>query len=63
VYIPYSIEELTSGAYTIDMDYVGIASSILNTQPSTHIYDLMGRKVEAVTEHGIYIVGGKKVFK
>jgi hypothetical protein len=63
VYIPYTIEELTGGAYSVDEDFVtGIEEvvSVPTSQPST-IYDLMGRKLDKVTEHGIYIVGGKKV--
>ena len=38
-----------------------IESSTLNPQPSTQIYDLMGRRVEAITKGGIYIVNGRKV--
>ena len=38
-----------------------IDSSTLNPQPSTQIYDLMGRRVEAITKGGIYIVNGRKV--
>ena len=37
-----------------------IAPSTLAPQPSTEIYDLMGRRVENPTQ-GIYIVNGKKV--
>jgi hypothetical protein len=37
-----------------------ITPSTLNPQPSTEIYDLMGRRVENPTQ-GIYIVNGKKV--
>ena len=37
-----------------------IEHSTLNSQPSTLIYDLMGRRVEKM-EKGIYIVNGKKV--
>lgn len=37
-----------------------IEHSNLNSQPSTLIYDLMGRRVEKM-EKGIYIVNGKKV--
>ena len=32
-----------------------------NREQSTAIYDLTGRKVEAITAPGIYVVGGKKV--
>ncbi len=38
-----------------------IEHSTLNPQPSTQIYDLFGRRVEAMTKGGIYIVNGKKV--
>ena len=65
VYIPYTIEELTGGAYGIDTDHVvGIEEvvSVPTSQPSA-IYDLTGRKVNAITEHGIYIVGGRKVIR
>ena len=37
-----------------------IEHSNLNSQPSTLIYDLMGRRVEKM-ENGIYIVNGKKI--
>ena len=65
VYIPYTIEELTGGAYGIDTDHVvGIEEvvSVPTSQPSA-IYDLTGRKVNAITEHGIYIVGSRKVIR
>ena len=39
-----------------------IEHSTLNSQPSTLIYDLMGRRVEKM-EKGIYIVNGKKMIK
>jgi len=45
-----------------DDDTTGIEPSTLNTQPSTVIYDLQGRRVLNPTK-GIYIVGGKKVVK
>ena len=62
VYIPYTIEELTGGAYSVDTDYVGIeeVESAPHSQSSA-IYDLMGRKLDKATERGIYIVEGKKV--
>ena len=62
VYIPYTIEELTGGVYSVDEDFVtGIEEvvSVPTSQPSA-IYDLMGRKLDKVTEHGIYIVNGQK---
>ena len=45
-----------------DDDTTGIEPSTLNTQPSTVIYDLQGRRVLNPTK-GIYIVDGKKVVK
>ena len=38
----------------------GIENSTLNPQPSTEVYDLMGRRVLSPTK-GMYIVNGKKV--
>ena len=38
-----------------------IENSTLNSQLSTEIYDLTGRRIEKVVEKGIYIVNGKKV--
>lgn len=61
VYIPYTIEELTDGAYGVDTDYVGIDEApAVTMQHDAAIYDLMGRKMDKVTEHGIYIVNGQK---
>lgn len=62
VYIPYTIEELTGGAYSIDEDFVtGIDEApAAAKQHDAAIYDLMGRKLDKVTGHGIYIVNGKK---
>ena len=39
----------------------GIDQITDNREQSTAIYDLTGRRVEAITAPGIYIVGGKKV--
>ena len=39
----------------------GIDEITENREQSTAIYDLTGRRVEAITVPGIYIVGGKKV--
>ena len=38
-----------------------IEPSTLNSQPSTIIYDLTGRRINEIVEKGIYIVNGKKV--
>ena len=42
-------------------DTTGIENSTLNAQPSTVIYDLMGRKVTNMVKGNMYIVNGKKV--
>ena len=46
---------------TTDEDTTGIDEITENRVQSTVIYDLTGRRVEAITAPGIYIVGGKKV--
>jgi hypothetical protein len=63
-YVPLTIEEITGGKYTTDPSTTDIEKlvSAPNAQPSA-IYDLTGRKLDKVAEHGIYIVGGKKVIK
>ena len=64
VYIPYTIEELTEGKYySLLGENASVELSTLNPQPSTEIYDLMGRKVTTMTKGNIYIIGGKKVIK
>ncbi len=53
-----------TAAQSISIRFEGttdIEHSTLNPQPSTQIYDLLGRRVEAITKGGIYIVNGKKV--
>jgi hypothetical protein len=70
VYIPYTIEELTDGEYTLYIDEEGddeggttsVDLSTLNSKPSTEVYDLQGRRVANPTK-GVYIVGGRKVIK
>lgn len=61
VYVPLTIEAITGGAYRLDAAATGIAPlSTLDPQPSTPVYDLMGRPVDKPSR-GIYIVGGRKV--
>ena len=59
----YMIYEAANGApvFRIGKGTTGIAPSTLNAQPSTVIYDLMGRKVTTMMKDGMYIVNGKKV--
>ena len=45
------------------VDTTDIEPSEIRNQHSEIIYDLMGRRVEAITKGGIYIVNGKKVIK
>ena len=42
-------------------DTTGIEKATLNAQPTTVIYDLMGRKVDTMVKGNMYIVNGKKV--
>lgn len=61
VYVPLTIEAITGGAYRLDAAATGIAPlSTLDPQPSTPVYDLMGRPVDKPSR-GTYIVGGRKV--
>ncbi len=39
----------------------GVEETIMDGQEALVIYDLMGRRVETMTEGGIYIVNGKKI--
>ena len=61
VYIPLTIEEITNGAYNSTID-TGIERPT-NALQDASIYDLQGRKLDRANEHGIYIVGGKKVVR
>ncbi len=62
-YRSYMVYEGANGApvFRIGKGTTGIAPSTLNAQPSTVIYDLMGRKVTTMMKGGMYIVNGKKV--
>ena len=61
IYIPYSVEEITGGAYSIDPKLSSIEHSSVEVHNSDAIYDLMGRKYDKVTEKGVYIINGKKI--
>ena len=61
VYIPYTVEEITGGAYRIDETATGISTpESSDTQHSTNVYDLLGRRVTKANR-GIYIVNGEKI--
>ena len=62
-YLPASAVLNKSAAfYGFDWDGItGIEQITENREQSTAIYDFTGRRVEAITVPGIYIVGGKKV--
>ena len=60
-YLPISTANPTESIGIRFEGTTDIESSTLNPQPSTQIYDLMGRRVETMTKGGIYIVNGKKV--
>jgi hypothetical protein len=62
VYIPYTIEEITNGAYSIDVEATGNINVLSSTNHSrtSAIYSLLGYRVAQATK-GIYIVDGKKV--
>ena len=60
VYIPLTIEEITGGKYITDPATVGLEHPNIVTQPSTNIYDLMGRKVMDTVKGNIYVIDGKK---
>ena len=67
VYVPLTIAEITNGAYKgnetpeVPEEDAAVHPSLLTPHPSTGIYDLMGRKLDQVTEKGIYIINGVKV--
>ena len=65
-YLVLPADENGKVAQSIGIRFEGstdIEHSTLNPQPSTQIYDLLGRRVESMTKGGIYIVNGKKVIK
>ena len=67
VYVPLTIAEITNGAYKVNEtpevpeEDAAVHPSTSKPQASTEIYDLMGRKLDHVTEGGIYIINGVKV--
>ncbi len=54
----------TDGTIRVTSDGTGINNSAFSIQHSgAPIYDLTGRKIETITEKGIYIINGKKVIR
>lgn len=61
VYIPFTLEELTDGKYTIEKTTTAILGvPTKNVDATGVIYDLSGRRVNHASK-GVYIVDGKKV--
>ena len=61
-YLPKTTEmNVASYSFRFGEGTTGIDEITDNREQSTVIYDLTGRRVETITEPGIYIVGGKKV--
>ena len=67
VYKNYTLENITDGAYSIQANNTetGIKETFDNVKSeygiAKGIYDLQGRKIETITDSGIYIINGKKV--
>lgn len=54
----------TDGTIRVISDGTGINNSAFSIQHSgAPVYDLTGRKIETITEKGIYIINGKKVIR
>ncbi|MBR3906550.1 MAG: hypothetical protein IKJ61_00440 [Bacteroidaceae bacterium] len=61
-YLELPAAQGTAAFYGFDWDgTTGIDQITDNREQSTAIYDLTGRRVEAITAPGIYVVNGKKV--
>ena len=60
LYLEESASQAISIRFGDDDGTTEIETSTLNSQPSTEVYDLMGRRVLNPAK-GVYIVGGKKV--
>lgn len=61
-FIPYTIEEITGGKYTIDDTATGLSiPAAAPAAQSSAIYDLQGRRVASPQKGGVYITGGRKV--
>ena len=63
VYVPLTLEEITNDEYSVYVDpTTGVDAVIADkTYEDASIYDLSGRKVNNITQSGIYIIGEKKV--
>ena len=60
-YLPMSAAQGTAAFYGFDWDGTTAVENVEVENEVKVIYDLTGRRVEAMTAPGIYIVGGKKV--
>ena len=60
-YLPAPANGAAQYSFRFGEDTTGIEQITENRELSTVIYDLTGRRIEAITAPGIYIVGGKKV--
>ena len=61
-YLELPAAQGTAAFYGFDWDgTTGIEQITDNREQSTVIYDLTGRRIEAITAPGIYVVNGKKV--
>ncbi len=61
LYVAEAAAGTASYSFRFGEGTTGIDEITDNREQSTVIYDLTGRRVEAITAPGIYIVGGKKV--
>ncbi|MBR3877808.1 MAG: hypothetical protein IKJ23_06465 [Bacteroidaceae bacterium] len=59
--VPAAAQGVASFSFRFGDGTTGIEKITDNREQSTVIYDLTGRRIEAITVPGIYIVGGKKV--
>ncbi len=59
--LPDGITSLTPANYAGTISNTTGIEEIMSEQGTAKIYDLQGRKIDVITEKGIYIVNGKKV--
>ncbi len=59
--LPDGITSLTPANYAGTISNTTGIEEIMSEQGTAKIYDLQGRKIDVITEKGIYIVNGKKM--